>query len=123
MSLWALILLYLLFQLLLKFSVTFPVSPDDQCLPDYHGRHSLSHGIYVKEWYLSQGLLYYLPSYYPELNPDEFLNQDVKSHLRKQRLQTKSQMVKMLISYLKMRQKQPQIIQSFAKGCHTQYAA
>ena len=27
--------------------------------------------------------LYYLPSYCPELNPDEFLNQDVKSHLGK----------------------------------------
>ena len=38
--------------------------------------------------------LYYLPSYCPELNPDEFLNQDVKSHLGKQRVQTKAQMVK-----------------------------
>ena len=52
--------------------------------------------------------LFYLPSYCPELNPDEFLNQDVKSHLGKQRLQTKAQMVKTLNSHLKMRQKQPQ---------------
>jgi transposase len=67
--------------------------------------------------------VYYLPSYCPELNPDEFLNQDVKSHLGKQRLHTKSQMVKTLNSHLKMRQKQPHIIQNFIKGCHPRYAA
>jgi transposase len=66
--------------------------------------------------------LYYLPSYCPELNPDEFLNQDVKSHLGKQRLHTKSQMVKTLNSHLKMRQKQPHIIQNFVKGCHPRYS-
>ena len=67
--------------------------------------------------------LFYLPNYCPELNPDEFLNQDVKSHLGRQRLHTKAQMVKTLNSHLKMRQKQPQIIQNFVKGCHPQYAA
>jgi len=66
--------------------------------------------------------LFYLPSYCPELNPDEFLNQDVKSHLSKQRLYTKAQMVKSLNNHLKMRQKQPRIIQNFIKGCHSQYA-
>jgi transposase len=66
--------------------------------------------------------LFYLPSYCPELNPDEFLNQDIKSHLGKQRLHTKSQMVKSLNKHLKMRQKQLQIIQNFIKGCHPQYA-
>jgi len=67
--------------------------------------------------------LYYLPSYCPELNPDEFLNQDVKSHLGKQRLHTKSQMLKTLNSHLKMRQKQPHVIQNFVKGCHPRYAS
>lgn len=67
--------------------------------------------------------LFYLPSYCPELNPDEFLNQDVKSHLGKQRIHTKSQMVKTLNSHLKMRQKQPHIIQNFVKGCHPRYFA
>lgn len=66
--------------------------------------------------------LFYLPSYCPELNPDEFLNQDVKSHLGKQRLQTKAQMVKTLNSHLKMRQKQPHVIQNFVKGCHPRYS-
>ena len=67
--------------------------------------------------------LFYLPSYCPELNPDEFLNQDVKSHLGKQRLHTKVQMVKTLNSHLKMRQKQPQVIQNFVNGCNHRYSA
>ena len=67
--------------------------------------------------------LYYLPSYCPELNPDEFLNQDVKSHMGKQRVHTKAQMVKNLHKHLKMRQKQPHVIQNFVKGCHSRYAA
>jgi transposase len=67
--------------------------------------------------------LYYLPSYCPELNPDEFLNQDVKLYMRKQRVQTKPQMVKNLNKHLKMRQKQPHVIQNFVRGCHPRYAA
>ena len=66
--------------------------------------------------------LFHLPSYCPELNPDEFLNQDVKSHLGKKCLQTKAEMVKILNSHLKMRQQQPQVIQNFVKGCHHRYS-
>ena len=80
----------------------------------------------VNEWLIKNVdriNVYYLPSYCPELNPDEFLNQDVKSHLGKQRLYTKVQMVKTLSSHLKMRQKQPHIIQNFIRGCHPRYAA
>jgi transposase len=67
--------------------------------------------------------LYYLPSYCPELNPDEFLNQDVKSYMGKQRVHTKAQMVNNLNKHLKMRQKQPHVIQNFVKGCHPRYSA
>jgi transposase len=67
--------------------------------------------------------VYYLPSYCPELNPDEFLNQDVKSHMGKQRIHTKSQMVKTLNSHLKMRQKQPHVVQGFVRGCDSRYVA
>ena len=66
--------------------------------------------------------LFYLPSYCPELNPDEFLNQDVKSYMGKQRVHTKAQMVKNLNKHLKMRQKQPHVIQNFVEGCHSEYA-
>lgn len=65
--------------------------------------------------------IFYLPSYCPELNPDELLNQDVKSHLGKKRIQSKEEMVKSLNSHLKMRQKQPIIIQNFIRGCNPKY--
>lgn len=66
--------------------------------------------------------VYYLPSYCPELNPDEFLNQDVKSFMGKQRVHTKAQMVNNLNKHLKMRQRQPHVIQNFVRGCHSRYA-
>lgn len=80
----------------------------------------------VKAWLRSNQekiKIYYLPSYCPELNPDEFLNQDVKSYMGKQRVHTQAQMVKNLDKHLKMRQKQPHIIQNFIKGCHPEYTA
>jgi transposase len=67
--------------------------------------------------------LFYLPSYCPELNPDEFLNQDIKSYMGKQRVHTKSQMLNNLNKHLKMRQKQPHVIQNFVKGCDARYSA
>jgi transposase len=80
----------------------------------------------VNEWLRNKKKhirLYYLPSYCPELNPDEFLNQDVKSYMGKQRVHTKAQMVNNLNKHLKMRQKQPHVIQNFVKGCHPRYSA
>ena len=67
--------------------------------------------------------LFYLPSYCPELNPDEFFNQDVKSYMGKQRVHTKAQMVNNLNKHLRMRQKQPNVIQNFVRGCDYRYAA
>lgn len=88
-------------------------------------RHRAHRSKEVHQWLTEnkEGIrIFYLPSYCPELNPDEFLNQDVKAHLGKQRLQNKSEMIKKLNSHLKMRQKQPNVIQSFIKGCHPKYA-
>ena len=88
-------------------------------------RHRAHRSKKVQQWLTENKKairIFYLPSYCPELNPDEFLNQDVKSHLGKQRLQNKAQMIKKLNSHLKMRQKQPHVIQNFIKGCHPKYA-
>jgi transposase len=89
-------------------------------------RHRAHRSKQVNQW-LTENIeairVFYLPSYCPELNPDEFLNQDIKSHLGKQRLQNKPEMIKKLNCHLKMRQKQPSIIQNFIKGCHPKYAA
>ena len=88
-------------------------------------RHRAHRSKKVNEWLtLNEKAiqLYYLPSYCPELNPDEFLNQDVKTHMGKQRPQNKSEMLNTLKKHLKRRQKQPHIIQNFIKGCHPQYS-
>lgn len=88
-------------------------------------RHRSHRSKQVQQWLTENKKairIFYLPSYCPELNPDEFLNQDVKAHLGKQRLQSKPEMIKKLNSHLKMRQKQPNVIQNFIKGCHPKYA-
>lgn len=65
-----------------------------------------------------------LPGYCPELNPDELLNQDVKTNaLGKSRPTNKAQMVASLRSHLYRRQKQPHIIRNLFQEKHVQYAA
>lgn len=79
----------------------------------------------VKQWLTKNEnviRIFYLPSYCPELNPDEFLNQDVKTHLGKKRVKNKAEMIKNLNSHLRMRQKQPETIKNFIRGCHHKYA-
>ena len=88
-------------------------------------RHRAHRSKQVQQWLTKNEKaikIFYLPSYCPELNPDEFLNQDVKAHLGKKRVKNKSEMMKNLNNYLKMRQKQPDVIQNFIKGCHPKYA-
>lgn len=80
----------------------------------------------VKKW-LTENVkcikIFYLPSYCPELNPDEFLNQDIKSYMGKQRVHTKAEMLNNLNKHLRMRQKQPNVIQNFVRGCDLRYVA
>lgn len=89
-------------------------------------RHRAHRSTLVQKWLANNDKairIFYLPSYCPELNPDEFLNQDVKAHLGKKRVKNKAEMINNLTSYLKRRQKQPEIIQNFIRGCHPKYAA
>lgn len=68
--------------------------------------------------------MYFLPGYCPELNPDELLNNDIKSNaLGKYRPRTKDEMKKRVKSHLSMRQKQPAILKNFFHGKHVKYAA
>ena len=65
-----------------------------------------------------------LPGYCPELNPDELLNQDVKTNaLGKSRPTNKAQMVAGLRSHLHRRQKQPHVIRNLFQEKHVRYAA
>jgi transposase len=65
-----------------------------------------------------------LPGYCPELNPDELLNQDVKTNaLGKSRPRDKSELVSTVRSHLHRRQKQPQVVRNLFREKHVQYAA
>lgn len=68
--------------------------------------------------------LFLLPAYSPELNPDELLNQDVKTNaVRRKRAANQSELKKNLISYLRKRQKQPAVVRRYFENKHVCYAA
>ena len=65
-----------------------------------------------------------LPGYCPELNPDELLNQDVKTNaLGKSRPTNKAEMIASVRSHLYRRQKQPHVIRNLFLEKHVRYAA
>jgi transposase len=90
-------------------------------------RHSVHRSKKAKKWLEEQSdriRLFFLPSYSPELNPDELLNQDVKSNtIRKNRPSQQNELVKNLRSYLRKRQLQPHIVENYFQGKHVRYAA
>ena len=65
-----------------------------------------------------------LPGYCPELNPDELLNQDVKTNaLGKSRPTNRAEMMATVRSHLHRRQKQPNVIRNLFQEQHVRYAA
>jgi transposase len=68
--------------------------------------------------------LFYLPGYSPELNPDEMVNQDVKSNaLGRRRPHNKEEMITNVRSYLRNRQRQPTLVRSYFNEQNVRYAA
>lgn len=68
--------------------------------------------------------LYQLPGYSPDLNPDELLNQDVKSNaLGRRRPVDREAMVSGVRSYLRSRQKSPGVVRRFFQHPSVTYAA
>ncbi len=65
-----------------------------------------------------------LPGYCPELNPDELLNQDVKTNaLGKSRPRHKPEMMATVRRHLYRRQKQPAVVRNLFRERHVRYAA
>jgi transposase len=65
-----------------------------------------------------------MPGYCPELNPDELLNQDVKTNgLGKSRPTNRTDLMATVRSHLYRRQKQPQMITNLFREKHVRYAA
>lgn len=68
--------------------------------------------------------LFYLPSYSPDLNPDELLNQDVKSNaVGRKRAKNITEMKNNLIRYLFGTQKSPEIVKAYFQKSEVLYAA
>lgn len=68
--------------------------------------------------------IFWLPSYSPELNPDELLNQDVKTNaLGRIRPLDVEEMVGHVRSYLRITQGHPRAVRRYFHGPHVQYAA
>ena len=68
--------------------------------------------------------LHFLPGYSPELNPVELLNQDVKANAAgRRRARSAAELTEQLRSYLRRRQRQPEVVARFFGHPRTCYAA
>ena len=68
--------------------------------------------------------LFFLPPFSPELNPDEILNQDVKTNsLGRRRPGAQGQMISDVRGYLRSRQRNPQIVRNYFHEKHVRYAS
>jgi transposase len=81
----------------------------------------------VKKWFKKNERriqVFYLPSYSPDLNPDEKLNQDVKSNaVGRRRPHDQNQMVRNVRSYLYSRQRKPHVVKKYFEADSVRYAA
>lgn len=67
--------------------------------------------------------VFLLPQYSPELNPDEMVNQDVKSNaLGRRRPRNAKEMIGGVRGYLRKRQRQPHIVRNYFAGESVHYA-
>ncbi len=93
-------------------------------IADGHPAHK---GRRVKQWLDEHALqceLVLLPGYAPELNPDELLNQDLKSNVfSSRRPRTRDDLVTQTRSYLMATQKRPDIVRAYFQEAHVNYAA
>lgn len=85
------------------------------------------HAYVVRDWleeHRKQIEVFFLPSYSPELNPDEYLNCDLKAGVHSGvPSRTESQLKKKTISHLKMLQKMPTRVAKYFKHSKIAYAA
>lgn len=90
-------------------------------------RHPVHDSAAVRRWidaHAARIALFFLPAYSPDLNPDEFLNQDVKSNaLGRRRPEHRGEMVAGIRGYLRSTQKQPEIVKRYFHAESVRYAA
>jgi len=68
--------------------------------------------------------MFFLPGYSPDLNPDEMLNQDVKTNaVGKRRPRSRSQMLRTVRGYLDCRRRNPELVKRYFREESVRYAA
>ena len=91
------------------------------------GNLRVHHAKQVKTWLAGHAdaiEVFYLPSYSPELNPDEMANADIKQAVTKQApARTKLQLVKATARHLRSVQRQPERIRKYFEHGPVRYAA
>ena len=90
-------------------------------------RYSVHRAGKVKKWlekHKEQMEIFYLPAYSPELNPDEMLNNDVKTNaVRRKRAEDADELVGNVRNYLRKRQKRPAVVIKYFHAKTVMYAA
>ena len=90
-------------------------------------RHPVHRSKKVRQWvekHRTRIRLFFLPGYSPELNPDELLNQDVKTNaVGRTRPRDQAEMLGHLRSYLRSTQRQPNVVQRYFRHPAVTYAA
>jgi transposase len=89
--------------------------------------HPVHRSKIVKQWVEERSerlKIFYLPGYSPELNPDELVNQDVKSNaVGRNRVRDVKQLMANVRAFLKGRKRQPDLVRRYFLGQHVKYAA
>ena len=89
--------------------------------------HPVHRSAAVRRWlngHADRLRVFYLPWYSPKLNPDELLNQDVKSNaVGRRRPADQQEMLANVRGYLRSTQKQPHIVRNFFHEENVRYAA
>jgi len=85
------------------------------------------HANMVKEWldtHKNEVEVFYLPSYSPELNPDEYLNCDLKQGISDKKMpKTKEDLIENVNQHMTMLQDKPDRVRKYFKHKSIKYAA
>ena len=89
--------------------------------------HPVHRSAAVRDWLQTNRhriRMFFLPGYSPELNPDEYLNNDVKANtIGRQRPVDKPELIANLEAYLRDTQRRPKIVKSYFQAEPVLYAA
>ena len=90
---------------------------------DGHPVHKSAETARWLERHVEQIRMILLPAYSPDLNPDEFLNHDLKQNaLGRRRAASREDMMEDVRGYLRSTQRQPEIVRGFFRAPSVQYA-